>query len=610
MIFPKPLNQPTSKVIGHFGALGDWRETDLAAAVSRLIRWLATKDLRNDQLVAVAVSGPQETWATHLALMHLGIPVMPLAHDMPAKRANALLNSAQPQLFLKSPEIAFGAAFDSVEELPRFSQKKGNLMSKLLAKKKKETVPAHPAMALSSEWPKQFAVDSKDEQVAYVMFTSGSTALPKGVQLTFGNLRHHFQTLKSVYDLQPGDRILNNLSLAHADGLLQGPLLAHFSDVTWLRPFDSLGVHNIGDFLDQPYATKATHLFTAPLLLELLAGLENASDTFDYPEARMLISCSAVLEKTRWEKFESIFKRPVMNVYGLTETVAGSLFAGPADDTRIPGTLGKPVDCEIRVVDENGKDVEQGKKGELWIRGPHTTAGYWKRPDLTEKLYPEPGWLATGDWASIRKDGFVEIAGRKKSAINVAGFLVHPEEVIEALKDLNGVRDAHCLGTLDNRGEERVGAAVTLVPGHPWNALTEAELLAAIAESTQHQIEGYKRPSSVQVWPALPIGPSGKVEQNEAKSRWESHETVQKSLDTGEPLEDQVLGLAQAAFKNNDVHIGSDSTNTNGWDSMAHLDFIVAVERAFDIRFTTAEMMKANAVSIALDITRNHLTQK
>ena len=98
MIFPKPLNQPTSKVIGHFGALGDWRETDLAAAVSRLIRWLATKDLRNDQLVAVAVSGPQETWATHLALMHLGIPVMPLAHDMPAKRANALLNSAQPQL--------------------------------------------------------------------------------------------------------------------------------------------------------------------------------------------------------------------------------------------------------------------------------------------------------------------------------------------------------------------------------------------------------------------------------------------------------------------------------------------------------------------------------
>jgi long-chain acyl-CoA synthetase len=75
-------------------------------------------------------------------------------------------------------------------------------------------------------------------------------------------------------------------------------------------------------------------------------------------------------------------------------------------------------------------------------------------------------------------------------------------------------------------------------------------------------------------------------------------------------LEDQILNLAQVAFKNNAVQMGSDSTNTNGWDSMAHLDFIVAVERTFGIRFTTAEMMKANAISIALEITQNHLTQR
>jgi long-chain acyl-CoA synthetase len=610
MKFPKPLNQPTSQVIGHFGSLGDWRETDLAAAVSRLIRWLAQKELMRNELVAIAVSGPKETWATHLALMHLGIPIMPMAHDMPRKRANALLDSAKPQLLLKSADVAFGDIFNRVEEIPIFSQKKSNLMSKLLAKKKKTEAPSHPVMALPFDWPDHLAVESKDEQVAYVMFTSGSTAMPKGVQLTFGNLRHHFQTLQNVYAIQPEDRLLNNLSLSHVDGLLQGPLLAHFCEATWLRPFDSLGVHNMGEFLDEPYATQATHIFVAPMLLELLAGLESASSAFDYLEVRMLISSSAMLDKKRWEKFESIFQCPILNVYGMTETVAGSLFAGPSDDTRVGGTVGRPMDCTIRVVSENGNDVEPGERGELWIRGLHTTPGYWKRPDLTEQLYPEQGWLATGDIASIRKDGLVELVGRKKSGINVAGFLVHPEEVEEALKDLDGIRDAHCLGVSDNRGEERVGAAVILDPEHPWNSLTEAELLAAIAESTQHQLEVYKRPSSVQVWPVLPIGPSGKVEQTKAKSSWESHKTVQKLSGDDVSLEDQILNLAQVAFKNNAVQMGSDSTNTNGWDSMAHLDFIVAVERTFGIRFTTAEMMKANAISIALEITQNHLTQR
>ena len=609
MIFPHPLNEPSNRIVGHFGEEGDVRETELAGFVSQIIRWLSSFDLSPKELVAVSASSPKELWATHLALMHLGIPIMPIAHDMPAKRADALLASAAPQIFLKSEDIRFGSAHPRVEVLPKPKSGGANkLMSKLLAKKKTFT-SGHPAMALSTDWPATLVTNSDNDSIAYVLFTSGSTAAPKGVQLTFGNLRSHFKTLQKVYGLTREDRILNNLSLGHADGLLQGPMLAHFCGCVYLRPFDSVGIHNIAEFGDQPYLTRATHVFGPPVLFDMMSGLEHARDTFDYPEARLLISCSAMLDRQRWETFENTFKRPVVNVFGLTETVAGSLFAGPEDETRVLGTVGVPVDCEIRIVNEQGDNVQTGQKGELWIRGAHTSPGYWKRPDLTDELYPETGWLASGDYA-VEKNGLISIEGRKKSAINVAGFLVHPEEVTEALRELDGIRDAHSLGFLDSRHEERVGAAVVLEPGHAWSSMNEAQLLAAIAAATADKLESYKRPAAVQIWPALPIGASGKVVQNDALAKWKAQKTENTSTDEGEPLEAQLLSIARNAFKNKSVSMQSDSTNTNGWDSMAHLDFIVAIERAYSIRFTTSEMMKANTLQIAFDITQQHLKNR
>lgn len=608
MIFPRSLANPSSAVVGILGSQGEWTEAELAAAVSQSMRWLTALNLNRSELVAVATSGAKEMWATHLALLHLGIPIMPITHDMPTDRAQRLISGVSPQCILKTADAI--ATVDGIPThlLPSFTQKKSKLMSKLLAKKK-SAEQDHPALSFDASWPEELSIEAQDNDVAYVLFTSGSTSEPKGVQLSFGNLRHHFATLQKVYGLQAGDRLMNNLSLGHADGLLQGPMLAHFAGATWIRPFDALGVHNIADFLDQPYATQATHVVAVPVLLGLMQELEHASDAFDYPEARVIISCSAALEAQRWQALESTFGLPVVNVYGLTETVAGSLFAGPEDATRVHSTVGRPVDCEIRIVDAQGNDLPAGDKGELLLRGPHTTTGYWRRPDLKASLYREDGWLATGDQAILREDGLVSITGRLKSAVNVAGFLVHPEEVSEALLELDGIRDAHCLGYTDHRGEERVGAAVVLEPGHAWNALGEGALLAAIAGAVDHRLEGYKWPASVQIWPALPRGLSGKVEQKSAQEAWQSHASTGNSAASGS-VEQRLLELARAAFKNADVHIGSDSTNTRGWDSMAHLDFIVAIERDLGIRFTTAEMMKANSIRTALQVAQGHLSQK
>src|SRR5205085_5357466 len=144
-----------------------------------------------------------------------------------------------------------------------------------------------------------------------------------------GNLAAHLATLHKVYGLDEGSTILNQLLLCHADGCIQGPLLTAYAGCTWHRPF-RFSIEKIPDLLDYCYANNISHSVMVPAMLNLLVQFaDNDEDSFSYPEFKALISVSAHLEAPLWDKFEKVFKIPVSNVYGLTETVAGSLFCGP-----------------------------------------------------------------------------------------------------------------------------------------------------------------------------------------------------------------------------------------------------------------------------------------
>ena len=164
---------------------------------------------------------------------------------------------------------------------------------------------------------------------------------------------------------------------------------------------------------------------------------EGFEDSFQTPDFKFAISVAALLEERLWHSVSSIFKIQIVNIYGLTETVTGSVYCGPSADTFKIGTVGKPTDCSIKIIDEEGQEVTKGEKGELLLKGDHIMVGYFNNPEATSKVLID-GWLYSGDIAREDEDGFVKIVGRKKSMINSGGFRVQPEEIEETSSQSEG----------------------------------------------------------------------------------------------------------------------------------------------------------------------------
>ncbi|HEX4849215.1 MAG TPA: fatty acid--CoA ligase family protein, partial [Puia sp.] len=314
------------------------------------------------------------------------------------------------------------AADLAVLSFQKGSSTTGGMLSKFLQKPKSEQAGNDYMTALEKAIPATKFPDNPPSNLnAYIIFTSGTTADSKGVAITFGNLASHLATLEKVYSLDPESALLNQLILCHADGSIQGPLLAAYSGCTWHHPF-SFTIEKIPFLLDYCYANSITHFFAVPAMLNLMAQFsENYEDSFQYPEFKAVLSVSAHLDAPVWDRFESIFKVQVCNIYGLTETVAGSLFCCPFADTYKKYTVGKPVDCEIRLINETGDDVATGETGELCLRGEHIMKNYWD-DQITTAAVIKNAWFHTGDLAMQDEEGFVTIKGRKKSLVICGGI--------------------------------------------------------------------------------------------------------------------------------------------------------------------------------------------
>lgn len=581
-----------------------YKYNELAADAGQIIRWWTAHPLPNEAVVAIDAGEPRAFTAWMVAALRSGYTVMPLDPAAPAARMRRLIAASGAHQVICAPQMRDAWRCEGVEmiAMPAPSAGKPRGLSKFLARKKKTEEEASGEADVLAEFPKALpelggwpAVPGMD-QIALLLYTSGSSGEPKGVQLTFGNLKAHLDTLAKVYGLTARSRLLNNLALHHADGLNQGPLLAMHVGGTWLRPLNKMGIASAEDFLASPFQLRASHVFMVPFFMQLVKGLTHwHKSAFDHSEFEMIISVSAELPAALWQEMEQLFGVRVVNVYGLTETVAGSLFAGPEDATRIPGTVGVPMDCEAQIV-----------SGELWLRGPHISPGY---RGAHAGPWTDDGWLMTGDLA--RRDsasGCYIIEGRIKNACNISGYLVRPEEVTEVLLSIPGLDDAVCFGRSDAHAEERLVAAVVTAPDHPWHDKQLADLHQAIVDVLRGEVEEYKIPVAFQVWPELPRGDSGKVQIPAARSLWAA-QVVEASTDNSTTaamdIPETVLACAREVFRSTTVDLRSDSTKTVGWDSMAHLDLIQRVEAKFNIAFSVSETMRANAISTLVAITES-----
>ena len=526
-----------------------------------------------------------EAAAAFIGLLRNGVAPVLLDSSLPAPEWSLLAQAAKARCAFIDPELReLAKKVPVVHELGRAATK-ASMLGRFLKKDR----AAYPSVFEGIE-----PIDTPhrvDESLdAYIMFTSGTTSRPKGVRISHKALFSHLGTLSRQFGLCGDSRILNVLPLNHADGIIQGPLSALYNRATVYRPFD-FTIQRLTDLLDAVYRDRITHFVAVPAMLSLIRKLgQGHEDSFTTEDMKVVISTAAHLEKELWEEFEKKFSVRVSNVYGLTETVAGGLFCGPGDDRRV-GTVGRPVDCEAMTVLEDGSPAPDGASGELLIRGDNVMTGYFEDDEATGQAL-KGGWLHTGDIAVRESGGFYRIAGRKKNLIITGGLNVQPEEVTGVLKAHAGVLEAVTFGVEDNIWGELVTSCVVLSSGERAG---EAELV----EWCRGRVAHYKVPQRVHVFSELPMGPSGKVIIQQAKTM--ALEAGGASATAGRDLKDRVLNAAASAFKVSATELSEYSTPADvaGWDSLAHLQFVVALEEAFNIRLEPSDIIRIESIGEA-----------
>ncbi|WP_280817560.1 AMP-binding protein [Variovorax sp. TBS-050B] len=344
------------------------------------------------------------------------------------------------------------------------------------------------------------AAPSPDD-VALLMYTSGTTGNPKGVMLTQANLAANAHAISAEHALGPADRVLAVLPLYHINAFCVTMLapLAHGGSLAMPPKFSA------GRFWEQAAATQCSWINVVPTMISYL--LEGASPARAQTAAiRFCRSASAALPPEHHRAFEQKFGIGIVETMGLTETAAPS-FSNPMDPARRKlGSVGRASGCEARVIDAALAEVPDGHTGELAIRGPHVMRGYYKNDAATRASFTPDGWLRTGDLGHRDSDGFFFVTGRIKELIIKGGENIAPREIDEALLQHPSVRDAAAVGVPDRHYGQEIGVCVVLREGC---ACTEDELRAFAAAA----LGRYKAPGHYRFVAELPRGPSGKVQR-------------------------------------------------------------------------------------------------
>jgi long-chain acyl-CoA synthetase len=337
------------------------------------------------------------------------------------------------------------------------------------------------------------------EDTAVLLYTSGTSGLPKGVILTYGNLQSDVDAAIEWADLQHGHKFLGVIPLFHAFGLTAG-LLAPVqlgAVVVYIARFSPVAMLN---------AIKEHQLsivFGVPAMFGAVAHLKNAAPE-DFKSIYALISGGDALPSNLREGFKARFGQLIYEGYGLSET--SPVVALNVPQVNRPGSVGKALPgVEIRIVDENGQALPQGQEGEVWLRGPMIMKGYHNLPNETAAALTADKFFKTGDLGKFDADGFLYITGRKKDLIIVGGEKAVPREIEEALARHPAVAEAAVVGKKDPSRGEVVVAYVTLKPGQTATADQIRNF------GRDQNLATFKVPREVYVIDELPRSPTGKV---------------------------------------------------------------------------------------------------
>jgi malonyl-CoA/methylmalonyl-CoA synthetase len=464
---------------------------DLDERAARLAAHLTRLGVGRGERVAVQIEKSVANMLLYLACLRLGAVYLPLNTAYTLAELDYFFGDAEPALIVCDPanQAAIGglggARAARVATLDR--QGHGDLVG-----------------ALDEERPRTAIAPVADDDLAALLYTSGTTGRAKGAMLSHGNLASNALALVDAWGFSAEDVLLHVLPLYHVHGLFVAcntALLAG-AGLLFLPRFDA----------EEALAALplATVMMGVPTYYTRLLAHDGLSDA-RCAGIRLFVSGSAPLLENTFHEFEARTGQRILERYGMTET--GMNTSNPLHGERRPGTVGLPLPgVEIRVADEAGRVLGPGEIGVLEVRGPNVFKGYWRMPEKTAEEFRPDGFFVTGDLGRIGADGYVTIVGRAKDLIISGGLNVYPKEVESVIDDLPGVVESAVIGVPHPDFGEAVSAVVV---GAPGAALDEAVVIAAVRE----RLAGFKVPKRVWFAPSLPRNAMGKVQKSALRAR-------------------------------------------------------------------------------------------
>ncbi len=570
----------------------------------RLHAFLHSHSLQTGDHVAVASLDDVEASTIILGCLRSGFPLLVL--DPGAKRVEvmALISKAKIKAVFLDQELAdvwnLEDLHDSLPFIWPINKPKKKLISRLLGKKTQTPSGINYPECLNEYTVRQeslpISVPAGCSKI--LLCTSGTTALPKISQLSYVNLISAARTSSTKMQLDQDMRLLNLLPLTHYDGIMSGLFTTFLNGATLIRlgPFS---VPLLPDIFDAIHKYGVTHVLLTPAILALMLrlGKEVIRDAFNAPDVKFVISVAASLPPNVWSEFEEKSGKRVVNVYGLSET-GNYIFAGPNDESYRIGSIGKPLDCRVLIVDDYGRKVNASEIGEVLLSGESVMESYLEDP-APKTTIEGVEYFQTGDLGYVDPDGYYWLSGRKKSIIIVGGRNVYPDEINNALLSHPAVAEVVTVGMPDEIWGERIVSCAVL-----QGAVTSQDLL----DHASKHLTDYKIPREIHVLPALPRGRSGKVIVNEVIALLQQGQ-LQGKKDTTERLEDQVLKLASESFRVSLEELTLETTpqNCSRWDSVAHMDFVMNVETEYGIELLPREIMQITSLESAVRIINEKL---
>lgn len=475
----------------------EYTNLDLIKKANQLAHGLMDLGIGPEDKVLVMMLNSPEVLISYQGILRAGAIIIPVIFLLGPKEIGHILKNSE------APTIITSVAFmDSINQAREGIE---SLKHVIIVEDQEvpETITLSSVMNGRSE--KYTGLSINDDDNAVILYTSGTTGVPKGVMLSHRNLNANaVSSFKLDPDRPPGDVNLFVLPLSHSFGLTMMNLGFMYPNLSVMIPWFDL--ETSCQLIEKH---KIVGFAGVPAIFSMFLNTPDIVDKYDLSSMKECASGSAPLPVEMLKGFEKKFNCEIYEGYGLSEA-SPVVSAHYKKRPRKPGSIGQPLpDVTIKIVDLDGTELPVNEVGELIVKGVNVSSGYYNMPDKTAETFRD-GWLYTGDMGKIDEDGYIFIVDRKKDLIIRGGFNILPRDIEEILHQYPAVMEAAVIGVPDSTMGEEVKAYIVAQPGA---TVTEDEIIA----HCQEYLAKYKCPKFVEFIDAMPRNPIGKILKKELR---------------------------------------------------------------------------------------------